>query len=219
MKETPITKFEPKNLDALRPIIQKALTVLEEYRLTATLGKFTYSDTSFTTKVEVKTHSDGESEFRKNATFFKLKPRWFGKTFQDGKNTFEIIGLNQARSKFPVEVRNTETQKTLSYSADGIRQLLGDSAQVDKERRDTFAQNWQWLEYDKPSDLHFGWLGKQITINSAGTKGTVLGLDNTPWGRKKPNVVIDVDGTLKTATVENFVAVMKQHNKKLLKAA
>jgi hypothetical protein len=220
MKLQTITKFEPKNLDALRPIIEKALMVLEKYGLTVQIGKIAYDDTQFTTKLEVKTRNNGESEFKKYALMLKLKPEWFGKSFQDGKDTFEIIGLS-GRPKFPVQVRNTTTQKVFSYAGDAIRLHLGDGAKVEEERRQQFADNWGWIEHsaDQLPGLQIEWLGKKITLPD-GTETTIIGLDDHPYGRKKPNVVIlDPSDTLRVVSVPIFVELIKRHNKTMLNAA
>ena len=220
MKVQSITKFEPNNLDALRPVIQNALSVLEKYGLIATIGKMTYGDTHFTAKLEVKTNNNGESEFKKYASMLKLKPEWFGKSFQDGKNTFEIIGMS-GRPKYPVQVRNTKTQKLFGYSADAIRTFLGDGDKVKEERHQQFADNWSWIKHsaDQLPGLQIEWLGKEITAPD-GTTATIIGLDNPPYGRKTPNaVILYPSGTLRIISVPNFVELIKQRNKKMLKAA
>jgi hypothetical protein len=62
-------------------------------------------------------------------------------------------------------------------------------------------------------------LGKQVKIPD-GSIATVLGLDNPPFGRKKPNVVLlDQGGALRIAKVPGFIELMRQHDKQLLKAA
>jgi hypothetical protein len=211
-----ITKFDKKNVGALRPVIEEALTVLEKFGLTAEVGFITYGDTNFTTKLKVTTTSNGESEFRKYARDFKLKPDWFGKTFQDGKNTFEIIGLNENRSKFPVQIRNTQTQKTLSASADYIRRLFGDEAEVEKELHQQFAENWSWLKHSPLPGLQIEWLGKKI--NGGDQTVTILGLDKEPYGRKQPKVtILDAEGKVRVATVSQFMELMKRYNKAMLK--
>lgn len=60
---------------------------------------------------------------------FKLKPEWFGKTFEHRGKTYTITGLNIRSKRFPVM-----TEGGTRFNADYLRALMtGDMASIEKE--------------------------------------------------------------------------------------
>lgn len=211
-----IEKFNGKNLDELRPVIEQALQdAVGKYGLATSVGKITYGDTQFTAKLEVTTTNNGEVEFKKNADLLDLKPEWFGKTFEFRGTTYEIIGLDLSKRKFPVVIQDNNG-KTSRFTADGIRELFGDAKAVEKKRRGNLRLHFEVHahDYDLSQPLNTAWLGQEVRIGGETYK--VIGADDR--GRKLKIVIEASDGKLRVTPVEVFLSALKQKdNKHLLK--
>jgi hypothetical protein len=197
-----IEKFDTKNLNDLRPVIDEALQVLEKYGLTASIGKITFGDTQFTAKLEVKTANNGQAEFVKYAKLFNLKPEWFGKTFDFKGTTYEIVGLDASKRKFPVVIRGNDG-KTLGFTVDGIRTSLGDAKGVEQEHRKEFRDDFA-LHADG-LNLNRAWLYQDIKLGESVYK--LVGLD---YRGRKPKVVFAApDGQLRLGQVDWLLSTLK----------
>lgn len=201
-----IQKFNSANVGSLRPVIEKALSILEKYGLSVSVGKLTYGDTQFTARIEVSTDNNGQSEFKKYAKMFNLKPEWFGKTFDLKGATYEVVGLDAGKRTFPVVLRGPDG-KTVTFTADGLRVALGDGDAVEKEQKQELRDNYL-LDADD-DNLNRAWLDQEVLI--AGDTFKVV-------GRHKSKVVISgTDGKLRATPVEAFLALLKKkENKHLL---
>ncbi len=179
---------------------------LAKFGLQGKIGRITFDETHFSTKIEVSTGNDRENEFVKYAKHYNLEPEWFGKsiTLKDGE--YKIVGLDQRRSKYPVILQNVATGVECGYTEDGIRIQLGNKDAVLAERLkqevDTARTAYVWGASDLK--LNLAWLGQTITVGSE--KYSIEGLKSG----KKPRILLllERDKTLSTAPVDNFLSVL-----------
>ena len=117
---TNITKFTHSNLPNLRSELDAAInTVLAKHGLSANFGRFSFDDSTFTTKLTVNCGSNDDAalrEFKKYAFRFDLTGDEFGKSFTHSQDTYTIVGLKPKSRKYPILAKN-KAGKTYKFPA------------------------------------------------------------------------------------------------------
>ena len=92
-------------------------------------GSFT--DTSYTMKLEVAVLGDGgvavtqeRTSFLRLAGLYGMKPEWIDQSFVHGRDKFIIVGLNTRKSKRPVLCKSTANGKTYIFEATTVARLM-----------------------------------------------------------------------------------------------
>jgi hypothetical protein len=104
--------FAKKELQHYRKLMQKHMDEFaKEVGMQVTVAHITYSDMSFTAKVEVvkaETKAEAEKalfiEASKVFSFDGMTPEHYGKTFVMNNNTYKLVGLHPKRAKYPLVV-------------------------------------------------------------------------------------------------------------------
>jgi len=116
-----ITKFDRKNLDQVRGVINTALeTALADFGLSAKLGNISYLENTFSAKLTVNcgTTADGErAEFEKYAPMFGLTADTYGKMVTHNGKLFTVVGLKPRSRKYPVIARANGVRYKLPLEA------------------------------------------------------------------------------------------------------
>jgi hypothetical protein len=100
-----VTKFDPAALEMLRPKIVAALETLKDLGLAFVVGRMTFDEHQFSTKLTVTLASVDipREDYKKQCQFYGLLPEWLDQTFTDGNgNIFTVVGLNSAKRTQPV---------------------------------------------------------------------------------------------------------------------
>jgi len=101
-----LTKFERIALNAIRKDLDAALApVAAKYGITLATGKCTFSDNTFSMKVEgaiAGKSKEGETYVR-NAAFIGLDPTWLGKRVLYSKREFTVRGLSPTGAKVLID--------------------------------------------------------------------------------------------------------------------
>ena len=96
-----------KEFEDFRKDVKEALVGVEEkYGISLSLGKITYTDIQFSTKINATVLAKGKSKdqmvFEKYCDFYGLKPGDFGKTFSLNAKTFKLLSINPKAKKYPI---------------------------------------------------------------------------------------------------------------------
>lgn len=95
--------FTHLNIKEVREKVNEALETLKQYGIDAQIGNITYNLDEVRTKLVLRVLGTNpqETDFKKYATSFGLKPEDFGKTFNLNTKTMKIVGLS-VKSKLPI---------------------------------------------------------------------------------------------------------------------
>lgn len=116
-----------------REDFKEAVKELElKYGVSVKLGKITYTDSSFTSTMEVFDTKEGKTpeqvDFENRCYKFFLNESDFGKEIViDGKN-YAIAGINGQKRKFPIILKVLDgSDKLVTATAEAVRKALGKS--------------------------------------------------------------------------------------------
>lgn len=117
-------------LEAFREDFADVVKELEvKYGVIISLGRITYGYDSFEGKITAKLGNSKEDVMKKTweqeCGWFGFNKDDFGKQFtaNDGK-TYEIIGIDSGKRKYPIIIRDTRTGKTVRGTADWVKRFL-----------------------------------------------------------------------------------------------
>lgn len=120
-------KFNTSILKMFREDFEEAIKPLEEkFKVTIKCGKITYSEDSFSAKIEAVT-SEGnfeQKEFEKYAKLFGFNADDYGKTIIMQGTEYAFVGFNLSRPKFRCKIRNTRTGQEAATTEASIKELL-----------------------------------------------------------------------------------------------
>lgn len=128
-----IKRIDKTACHTLRAELDKLLEPFgKQFGISIRTGSGSYTDKTFTLKVEMATVDvDGnvqtkEAEsFKLNAFMYGLKPEHLNQTFKSWQGeTFEIIGLTPRSHKHPILAKNVDDGKTYKFSAEHVKTLL-----------------------------------------------------------------------------------------------
>jgi hypothetical protein len=123
-------QFNKTNLQAIRRDIDNALADVEtKHGITLRLGNMSYSELSFTAKIEGECigesgETKAEKDFKLGAHLVGLKPEDFGKTFESNGEKFTITGLNLRASRFPIMGKCQRTGKNYKFPEKSVAAKL-----------------------------------------------------------------------------------------------
>lgn len=104
-------QFNRKNLPSFRLEIEQALAAVEaKHNVKFELGRITFTDNNFRTKLECTTTADRSGntvdprqvKFDANSWRYNIAKDAFGKTFSKGGRKYKIVGLNPRAKKYPL---------------------------------------------------------------------------------------------------------------------
>jgi hypothetical protein len=174
--------------------------------MTNTLDKLDKKNNDADAKKDAAMVKEARVAFPTMAKLFGLEPSWLDKVIDVRGEKYTIAGLNSDRSKFPVVLINSKGE-VKGFTAEGVRMLLGDRAQVLKEReercRDEYIHSFN-------HELNIGWLDKDFAFGTERLK--IIGMER----RGRTNHVIFEGG--KCLAEVHFLAALKsdKNNEHLL---
>lgn len=128
-----IKKIDKTVCQTLRSELDKLLEPFgKQFGISIRTGSGSYTDKTFTLKVEMAT-VDGEGKvqtkeaesFKLNAFMYGLKPEHLNQTFTSWNGeTFEVIGLVPRSQKHPILAKNIGNGKTYKFPAEQVKMLL-----------------------------------------------------------------------------------------------
>lgn len=128
MKIDKLDRVVCKNIrQELLPFLEKAG---KKIGVKITTGNGSFTEDAFTLKVVFNVIRDGkvvlpeESNFRKYASMFGMKPEDLGQEFISHGHTFKIVGLKPDRPKYPVIGERLSDGRKYKFEADRIVQML-----------------------------------------------------------------------------------------------
>ena len=119
-------------LKNLRNEINAALVdVATKHGITVNCGNATYNTNQATFKLDIravaedgKVYDPKASAFIKFATAYGMEPEDLNTTFTTNGDTFEVVGLDTKRSKYPIIVKNVKTNKMYCYTAETVNRAM-----------------------------------------------------------------------------------------------
>ena len=120
-------------LQEFRKDFQEHVKGLEEkYGVTIQMGNITYGETDFHFKTEVKNKVSSEEAERQQKDDFDRYCRLYGfdssdyrKQFQYGNSTYEFIGFEPKKRKYPCLCKEVTGEKMLVFTVESLSELLG----------------------------------------------------------------------------------------------
>ena len=103
-----INEFNRNNLDIMRASINSKLAELEsDFNIKIKLGRISYSDSNFTSKVECNLVKDGQVIETIATDFDRYKDAWglqfsLGYTFLSNDVRYKVVGLKPRNRKYPI---------------------------------------------------------------------------------------------------------------------
>ncbi len=129
MQETKVNHVDREVCRRIREELNQAIAAVgEKFGMSAKSLHGTFSDNSFTVKVEFATlNSDGEAEnkdaqnFRDYALLVGLNADMLFKTFEFTGDTYKIVGMKPARTKNSIVVEKVSNGKHYAMSPDMVK--------------------------------------------------------------------------------------------------
>jgi len=110
-----VTSFDRQNIRQINSEIESAIkSIAEKYGLEVKLGSTRFTNSNFTTKLQVATVGEGGITMSKEATDFNRYKSYLGikmdlgQEFVRNGNTYTIIGLKPRSTKYPVLAKCTD---------------------------------------------------------------------------------------------------------------
>lgn len=129
-----INQFDKPTLRAMRPEIEKALSVLEGvFGVKVNLGGASYSDSHVTFKFEMAVIGEGGqaetkmvTDFKQYAQMFDFEPTDLGREFVAQGKRYVICGLKPGATRMPIIASRVPDGKRFKFSTNAVRAgLLG----------------------------------------------------------------------------------------------
>jgi hypothetical protein len=126
-----IDRFDRTNLGLLRSDLEAALAgVAKKYGVSLNLGAGRFSSDNVTFKLEgAVIRAEGvvtkeAAAFKSYAEIWGLEPGDLGKTFVQGRKTFQIVGAKPSSHKYPILAKELGTNKSYKFTVADIRRRL-----------------------------------------------------------------------------------------------
>ena len=131
-KITNFSQLSSAEFDVLRKEIDLALqSVGVKYNITLKTGNCRYTNTNASIKIEACIISElGESlnrevqDFKDHCTLFGLKLSDLGRTFNQGRKTYKIVGIRMSAKRYPIVIEDINTGKKVACTESLIKQNL-----------------------------------------------------------------------------------------------
>ena len=115
-------------IDFRKDFAETVKTLEEKYSIKIDLGKISYTDSSFTSSIEVFDVKNGKTpeqiDFENRCYKFGLYEEDFGKEVKIDNQTLKIAGINGNKRKFPIVLEKMDGSK-VAGTAEGVRKALG----------------------------------------------------------------------------------------------
>ena len=112
---TNITEMNAATITMIQKELNDAMAaVLSEHGLSHSMGRVTYSNDSYSTKLSINVGdvSDAKkAEYERYAFKFGIPSDSFGKTFTQGSESFTIVGIKPKGKKYPIIAMNKSGKK------------------------------------------------------------------------------------------------------------
>ena len=124
-----INEFNRNNLDIMRTSINSKLAELEsDFNIKIELGRISYSDNNFTSKVNCNLIKDGQVVETIATDFDRCKEAWglefsLGTTFISNNSTYKVLGLKPRNRKYPIIAEDISNGKRYKFSEEKINFL------------------------------------------------------------------------------------------------
>ena len=127
-----ITQFDVLTCKQFKNEFEKSLEELgTKFGVNVVIKRGKYSSDNYTLSVEASVIAEnGEvldtaaEAFKRNATFFELKPEDLYKIFKCDGSQYKIVGMKPGNRKYPILAKSIDNNKTYKFSADTIKMLL-----------------------------------------------------------------------------------------------
>ena len=128
-----VKKIDRASCKKLRTELEKILEPFgKKFGIDVKTGSGSFSETSFTLKVEMATISaDGKVQnkeaeaFKTNAFVYGLKPEHLNTTFKTWTGEkFEIVGLATRSRKYPILAKNLDNGKVFKFPAEQVKAFV-----------------------------------------------------------------------------------------------
>ena len=125
-----ITKFDKKNLIALRADLDAALAAIgEKHGLKIHTGSCSYDEAAATFKLKCDVadpriqQAKAREDFNYSCLFYGLKPEHYGVTVSLNGMPKKLVGIVRTRAKYPLKFEGTDG-KTMLYTVDIVPKIL-----------------------------------------------------------------------------------------------
>lgn len=119
-------KIDRQMLLQFRNDFQEAVKGLEsKYGIVISLGRISYGYDEFSGKLEAKSGDNKDDvmkrEFEKNCSHVGLDPEDYGQVFTQQGKDYKIIGIDLAKRKYPIIIKEVATGRTVRCTADYVK--------------------------------------------------------------------------------------------------
>ena len=124
-----INEFNRNNLDIMRTSINSKLAELEsDFNIKIELGRISYGDNNFTSKVNCNLIKDGQVVETIATDFDRYKDAWglefsLGTTFISNNSTYKVLGLKPRNRKYPIIAEDISNGKRYKFSEEKMKFL------------------------------------------------------------------------------------------------
>jgi len=116
--------FTTTELGKFREDFNKVVKELEDkYKVDISMGRISYSTTSFSSKMEVvRSQSEDGSKidiafekFKEHATYMGLKDSDYGRVFTSGRKKYRITGIKPRSPKYPIIAEDVKSGTSYKF--------------------------------------------------------------------------------------------------------
>ena len=122
-----VAKMDKATIEQTRTDLEADLEAFFAKRgMSVKVGRISYSDTNFTTKLSVDVGSKDDAErahFDRTARFFGLKPDHYGSIFTANGEKFRLIDFNLGAKKYPIVAERVSNSKRYKFGEEVLKQL------------------------------------------------------------------------------------------------